>query len=93
MIKRELPANIYRCKGFVHIADDPDHRYVLQVVGRRIELIQERLWGTESPRTRIVAIAHKSSLDPVHLDQLFDGCLSDGGDLAATGTEPVAIGQ
>ena len=23
MIKRELPAGIYRCKGFVHLADDP----------------------------------------------------------------------
>ena len=39
MIKRELPAGIYRCKGFVHLADDPANRYLLQVVGRRADLV------------------------------------------------------
>jgi hypothetical protein len=29
MIKRELPATVYRCKGVLHLADDPTHRYVL----------------------------------------------------------------
>lgn len=74
MIKRELPANIYRCKGFVNLADDPDHRHVLQVVGRRIELTRDRLWGADTPQSRIVAIAHKATLDPDHLAALFDGC-------------------
>ena len=76
MIKRELPENIYRCKGFVYLADDPDHRYVLQVVGRRIELTRDRPWGIGARANRIVAIAHKSTLDPAHLGELFDGCVA-----------------
>ncbi len=76
MIKRELPANIYRCKGFVYLSDDPDHRYVLQVVGRRIELTKDRPWGTDVRANRIVAIAHKSTLDPAQLGELFNGCVA-----------------
>jgi G3E family GTPase len=75
MIKRELPADIYRCKGFVHIADDPSNRYVLQVVGRRLSLAADRPWGAEDPRTRVVAIAHKSVLDPGRFSALFDDCV------------------
>ena len=74
MIKRELPATIYRCKGFVHIADDPTNRYVLQVVGRRLSLVADRPWGGDEPRTRVVAIAHRSVLDPARLSALFDDC-------------------
>ncbi|MEQ9695901.1 GTP-binding protein [Shimia sp. SDUM112013] len=74
MIKRELPANIYRCKGFVHLADDPAHRYVLQVVGRRMDLIRDAEWGDSPPCNRIVAIAHKTTLDTAHLETLFDTC-------------------
>lgn len=92
MIKRELPANIYRCKGFVFLADDPANRYVLQVVGRRVELVQERPWGMDAPQNRIVAIAHKSTLDPDHLNKLFDTCATpvSPGSVEA---EPQVIGQ
>jgi len=75
MIKRELPANIYRCKGFVHLADDPTSRYVLQVVGRRMDLVADRPWGTDKPRTRVVGIAHKSTIDSGHFSDLFSGCV------------------
>jgi G3E family GTPase len=76
MIKRELPANIYRCKGFVYLADDPDHRYVLQVVGRRVDLVKDRSWGQDKAQSRLVAIAHKTTLDEAHLGQLFGDCLA-----------------
>jgi G3E family GTPase len=77
MIKRKLPAGIYRCKGFVHLADDPDRRYVLQVVGRRVDLAADRLWGPERPGNRIVAIAHRSSDDVDRLVELLDECVVD----------------
>lgn len=83
MIKRELPATVYRCKGFVHLADDPTIRYVLQVVGRRLELVPDRPWGTETPITRVVAIAHTSTLDREQLSELFRSCVAD---LQASGT-------
>jgi G3E family GTPase len=93
MIKRELPANIYRCKGFVFLAEDPATRYVLQVVGRRVELVAERPWGTDTPRNRIVAIAHKSTLDPDQLDRLFDACAVTAGTQCVGETERRVIGQ
>lgn len=76
MIKRDLPGNVYRCKGFVRLDDDPEHRYVLQVVGRRIELVRDRAWDDDTPQTRLVAIAHGSSLDGDHLTALFNQCLA-----------------
>lgn len=75
MIKRKLPENIYRCKGFVFLQDDPAHRYVLQVVGRRVDLVRDRLWQSDQPQNRIVAIAHKSTLAPDLLHGLFDSCV------------------
>ena len=77
MIKRELPSNIYRCKGFVQLADDLEHRYVLQVVGRRIELVKDRPWGDQPRLTRLVAIAHGATLDGDHLTELFSACVAE----------------
>jgi G3E family GTPase len=74
MIKRRLPANIYRCKGFIYAADDPDNRYVLQVVGRRVELTPDRAWGDATRLNRIVAIAHQATLDGDELITMFDEC-------------------
>lgn len=74
MIKRQLPESIYRCKGFVFLADDPDHRYVLQVVGRRLSLDRDRPWGPEEPANRIVAIAHRSAIEHHQLTELFASC-------------------
>ena len=74
MIKRRLPANIYRCKGFVYAADDPERRYVLPVVGRRVELKPDRDWGDATRLNRIVAIAHQATLDSGELTKMFDDC-------------------
>ncbi|WP_217357563.1 CobW family GTP-binding protein [Ruegeria arenilitoris] len=92
MIKRELPSNIYRCKGFVHLDDDRDYRYVLQVVGRRVELTKDRAWGAENRANRIVAIAHKSTLDPDHLGELFNACAVSSVGRTESQDEPVATG-
>lgn len=77
MIKRRLPAHIYRCKGFVHLADDPEHRYVLQVVGRRLSLDRDRPWAGETPTNRVVAIAHRSVIDEGELTDLFASCVRE----------------
>ena len=92
MIKRELPANIYRCKGFIHLADDPGHRHVLQVVGRRVELKRGDPWRAERPQNRLVAIAHKSTLDPDHLRALFDSCITAEGEVDTVPAKMPAAG-
>ncbi|WP_417384812.1 CobW family GTP-binding protein [Gimesia sp.] len=73
MVRRQLPASIYRCKGIVYCSDDPQQRFALQAVGRRTELTALDDWVTRPPRTRIVAIG--SGFDAQELTQLFDDCL------------------
>jgi G3E family GTPase len=59
-----LPEEVFRAKGFVHFSDDPEHRHVLQIVGRRVTLTQDtqRIAG-EKHRTRLVVIAAPGTLD------------------------------
>ena len=73
MVRRELPASIYRCKGIVYVADSPDKRLALQIVGRRTELSELDDWGERTPRSQIVAIG--SSINAQELSRKFDACI------------------
>jgi G3E family GTPase len=73
MVRRELPASVYRCKGIVHTADIPGKRFVLQIVGRRTEISELDDWGERSPSTRIVAIG--TAIDAQELNEKFDACI------------------
>jgi len=75
MVRRELPASIYRCKGIVYVADSPDKRLALQAVGRRTELSELGDWGERTPRTQIVAIGTLGSIDAQELSNKFDACI------------------
>lgn len=83
MIKQKLPPNIYRCKGVVQIAEAPAKRLILQVVGRRADMSVDEAWGKTKPHSRIVAIAHRGSLNEEELTSLFDSCLEP--EVAAVG--------
>ncbi len=76
MVKRELPGAIYRCKGVIHVAEAPDRRAILQVVGRRADVTLLDPWNGRKPMTRIVAIGASGDLDPRELRSKFDRCLS-----------------
>jgi G3E family GTPase len=75
MVRRELPASIYRCKGIVYAADHPDKRLTLQVVGRRTEIYELDEWGKRAPRTQIVAIGESDGIDAKELSNKFDACI------------------
>ena len=77
MVRRELPASVYRCKGIVFTADAPERRAVLQVVGRRTEVALQDEWGDSTPRTQIVAIGAPDGIDADALRAQFDACISD----------------
>ncbi len=72
MVRRQLPASVYRCKGIVYTADEPHRRLALQVVGRRAEVSDLGPWGDRRPRTQLVAIG--SGIDGHELELRFDGC-------------------
>jgi G3E family GTPase len=74
MVRRELPASIYRCKGIVFATDFPDKRFALQAVGRRVEIMELGEWGEHVPQSRVVAIG--SSFDATELSRKFDACLT-----------------
>jgi G3E family GTPase len=74
MVRKDLPASIYRCKGIVFTADSPDKRIALQIVGRRTEISELDAWGDRTPRTQIVAIG--ASINPQELSSQFDACIA-----------------
>ena len=74
-----LPVNIYRCKGIIHNADSPERRAVLQVVGKRVEIALEDVWGERTPRTRIVAIGAHGTVDGQALRERLDRCAVTAG--------------
>jgi len=75
MVRTELPASIYRCKGIVFAADSPDKRLALQTVGRRTEISELDEWGERTPRTQIVAIGVPGGIDAQELSNKFDACI------------------
>ncbi len=75
-----LPVNIYRCKGVIHCADAPGRRAILQVVGKRVDLMLENEWGSRTPRTQVVAIGAHGTMDAAALRERFDRCVIDTSD-------------
>jgi len=73
---RLLPRSVYRIKGFVHSARDPDHRYLLQAVGQRGEAHRFGEWADRTPSTELVIIAGRSGLDRTAIDRQLDACLT-----------------
>jgi len=73
MVRRELPASIYRCKGIIYASDLPGKRLTLQVVGRRTEIYELDDWGGRTPYSQIVAIG--SPIDAQELSMKFEACI------------------
>lgn len=71
---RKLPVGVYRCKGVVHTAEEPDRRAILQVVGKRVDIAVEEDWNGRERRTRIIAIGAHDGVDGPALREAFDGC-------------------
>jgi len=74
---RLLPRSVYRIKGFVHSAHDPDHRYLLQAVGQRGEAHRFGEWADRPRSTELVIIAGRSGADRTAIDGQLDTCLID----------------
>ena len=59
-----LPEGVLRAKGLVHLSEDLEHRYILQVVGHRVTLTPDPQWvHGEERETRLVVIAAPGALD------------------------------
>jgi G3E family GTPase len=67
-----LPDGIVRAKGLLHLREDPDNRYVLQVIGRRFSIDADRPWGDAVPASQIVVIGLPGSVDGAALDAALE---------------------
>lgn len=72
---RSLPEGVYRAKGICHIAEEPERRAVVQVVGSRGELTFEGRWEGNPPRSRILAIG-APGMDTGELQRRFEACIA-----------------
>lgn len=70
---KELPEGVLRGKGFLYLAEDPDRRYVLQLVGRRWNLTPGKTWDAEPRLTRLVFIGLRDSLNEQTFEPLLAG--------------------
>ncbi len=80
---RALPASVLRGKGWIYLEALPEHRILVQQVGRRIDFEPGRPWGNEPPHTRLVFI----SRGPLAVD--VDEVLGRAA-VRASGEEPAA---
>ena len=69
-----LSAGVVRAKGILWLASDPDHRTVYQRVGARWSFTTAGRWDNDAPRSSLVVIGLRSSLQQPELEDRFDAC-------------------
>jgi G3E family GTPase len=70
-----LPETVIRAKGILQTTDDPEHRVIFQLVGKRWELTQGEGWADEAPQSSLVLIGLPGSI-PKQLRGRFNDCVS-----------------
>lgn len=58
-----LPPGVARGKGVLYLADAPDRRVILQLVGKRWELQPGEPWAGAEPASRLVFIAPRGQME------------------------------
>lgn len=69
----QLPDNIYRAKGIFFLADQPDKKAVLQIVGKRVTL---QLEAGQTTRSQLALIGTHGTIDAPALQATFDNTLA-----------------
>jgi G3E family GTPase len=80
-LARRLPPSVYRAKGIVRLASGNGSaglRGVLQIVGRRSDLVADRDWLPADGPSRLAFIGAASQLQARQLDRLVRDCLRPG---------------
>ncbi|GAB5494815.1 MAG: GTP-binding protein [Phototrophicaceae bacterium] len=73
-----LPTTVYRSKGIIYLVDEPDYRFVFQLVGKRADLVRHRLWQADEVRqTQLVIISSHDGIDGEELTRKFENCVTE----------------
>ncbi len=70
----DLPETIYRAKGILWLAEAPERRALVHLVGSRVSMLMEKPWGKSRPTSQMVFIGAQGGVDADTLCALFDGC-------------------
>ncbi len=70
-VMETLPATVLRAKGFVYLDHDPGRRYILQLVGRRGRLLEDK--SELATNSRVVFIGRQ--LDIEQIEAMMEACL------------------
>jgi G3E family GTPase len=73
-----LPEGVLRGKGVLLLAEDPDQRFVFQLVGKRWSIKRDAAWGDALPGTRLVLLGLPGSLDEARLNAAFSAVGTPG---------------
>lgn len=71
----DLPPIIYRGKGILRFAEQPDTRAIFQLVGKRSEIAASGNWKCDE-MSRLVLIGAKGDVNSYELTRSFNACLS-----------------
>lgn len=74
----DLSSRVYRAKGIVYLDDLPEHRVLLQMVGRRSGITSTRRWGDETPSTRILLIGERPAFDAAEVRASLETSVAGG---------------
>jgi G3E family GTPase len=58
-----LPEGVIRAKGILYLQENPEQRYIFQLVGKRWSLEPREGWDGEQPTSRVVMIGISGSMD------------------------------
>lgn len=89
-VLKTLPTGIFRVKGVLWIAETPERRALLHLVGSRVHLTFGEPWGDTPPQSHLIGIGLPEAVNPDDLTQRFAACLTDGASAEHT-VEPLAF--
>jgi G3E family GTPase len=81
---------VFRAKGFIHAIEKSQRRLVFQLVGRRATVSVSGPWDDETPRTRLVFIARRGTVNIAAVEKALNGCQASSQHMPAqTGTQMI----
>jgi G3E family GTPase len=89
-VLKTLPTGIFRAKGVLWIAEKPERRALLHLVGSRVQFTFGEPWGDTPPQSHLIGIGMPEAVNPDDLTQRFAACLTDAASAEST-AEPLAF--
>lgn len=71
-----LPTTVFRAKGIFYLADAPDYKGILHVVGSRVRMTLREKWEGQTPQSQVVVIGSQGDINGDELRASFERALA-----------------